>query len=101
MDASVALALGLGGMICWVANAVFTLKAFRYRGASASRKIVKEFSLGEAFKILLSAAGFALAFIYVPTAPPIWVFMGYIGVYLVGLAITLSVVSKYSQSAGV
>ena len=94
-----ALSLGLGGLICSVANAVFTLKAFRYRGASATSKIVKEFSLGEVLKILLSAAGFALAFIYVPAAKPLLVFLGYIGIYLVGLGITLHVVSDYRPSS--
>ncbi|MEX2488695.1 MAG: ATP synthase subunit I [Pseudomonadales bacterium] len=94
-----ALSLGLGGLICWIANTVFTVKAFRYRGASATQKIVREFASGEAYKILLSAAGFALAFIYVPAAAPLMVFLGYIGVYLVGLGITLYVVSAYSQSA--
>jgi len=97
--ATAALSLGLGGLICWVANAVFTIKAFRYRGASAAQKIVKEFVSGEAYKILLSGAGFALVFIYVSTASPLLVFLGYIGVYLAGLVTTLFVVSNYRQSA--
>ena len=94
-----ALSLGLGGIICWVSNAVFTVKAFRYRGASATQKIVKEFASGEAFKILLSGAGFALVFIYVSAAVPLLVFLGYIGVYLVGLVTTWAVLGAYKQSS--
>ena len=92
------LSLALGGTICWVANTVFTIKAFKYRGASATQKIVKEFATGEVFKILLSGAGFALVFIYVSTAIPLLVFLGYIGVYVVGLVSTWVVIRAYSQS---
>ena len=93
------LSLGLGGLICWVSNTVFTVKAFRYRGASATQKIVKEFALGEALKILLSGAGFALVFIYVSEVSPFLVLLGYIGVYLVGLVSTWAVLGAYRQSA--
>ena len=94
-----ALSLGLGGLICSVANGVFVIKAFKYQGASATEQIVKEFASGEAYKILLSGVGFALTFIYVPAASPLLVFVGFIGVYLAGLALTMSVVSAYNQSA--
>jgi ATP synthase protein I len=93
-----ALSLGLGGLICWLANTVFTLKAFRYRGASATEQIVKEFVSGEAYKILLSGVGFALTFIYVTAASPLWVFLGYIGAYLVGMGTTMHVVRTYNQA---
>jgi len=94
-----ALSLALGGLVCWVSNTVFTVKAFKYRGASAAQKIVKEFASGEAYKILLSGAGFALVFIYVSAAQPLLVFLGYIGVYLVGLVSTWAVLSAYKQSS--
>lgn len=93
-----ALSLGLGGVICWVSNTVFTVKAFKYRGASATQKIVKEFALGEAYKILLSGAGFALVFMYVSEVSPLLVLLGYIGVYLVGLVSTWAVLRVYNQS---
>ncbi|GAB5497816.1 MAG: F0F1 ATP synthase subunit I [Pseudohongiellaceae bacterium] len=96
-----ALSLGLGGLICWAANGVFVIKAFKYQGASATEQIVKEFAAGEAYKIVLSGVGFALTFIYVPAASPLLVFVGFIGVYLVGLGLTMSVVSAYNQSANV
>lgn len=96
--ADAALSLGLGGLICWFASTVFTLKAFKYRGASATEQIVKEFVSGEAYKILLSGVGFALTFIYVPAASPLLVFLGYIGVYLVGMGTTMHVVRTYNQA---
>lgn len=94
-----ALSLALGGLVCWVANTVFTIKAFKYRGASATEKIVKEFATGEALKILLSGAGFALVFIYVSAASPLLVFLGYIGVYLVGLVSTWAALNAYNRSS--
>ena len=93
-----ALSLGLGGLICFIANTVFTLKAFRYRGASATEQIVKEFVSGEVYKILLSGVGFALTFIYVPAAAPLMVLLGYIVVYLVGMVSTMYVVRTYNQA---
>ena len=86
------LSLGIGGLLCLVANTVFTLIAFKYRGASAAEQIVKEFVSGEAYKILLSGAGFALTFIYAPEAQPSLVLLGYIAVYLVGMLSTMHVV---------
>ncbi len=93
-----AISVGLGGAICVVANAIFIVKAFRHLGATASRKILKEFYLGEAFKILLSGAGFALTFIYVSVALPAFVLAGYVLVYLVGMWATIKAVSAYTQS---
>lgn len=93
-----ALSLGLGGLICFVANTVFTLKAFKYRGASATEQIVKEFVSGEVYKILLSGVGFALTFIYVPAAMPMLVLLGYIVIYLVGMVSTMHVVRTYNQA---
>lgn len=93
-----ALSLGLGGSICFIANSVFTLKAFKYRGASATEQIVKEFVSGEVYKILLSGVGFALTFIYVAAATPFMVLLGYIVVYLVGIVSTMHVVKNYNQA---
>jgi len=92
------LSLGIGGLLCLVANTVFTLKAFKYRGASAAEQIVKEFVSGEAYKILLSGAGFALTFIYAPAAQPSLVLLGYIAVYLVGILSTMRAVRTYNQA---
>ena len=89
-----AYSLLLGGMICAVPNAYFSFKAFRYRGARAAQKIVRAFYLGEAIKILLMGAGFALAFIYVEPLSSRALFAGFIVVYLVGLLATVRVTRK-------
>ena len=90
------LSLGIGGSLCLVANTVFTLKAFKYRGASAAELIVKEFVSGEVYKVFLSGAGFALTFIYSPATQPPLVLLGYIAVYLVGMLSTMHVVRTYN-----
>ena len=92
------LSLGIGGLLCLIANTVFTLKAFRYRGASATEQIVKEFVSGEVYKILLSGAGFACTFIYLPAAQPSLVLLGFMAVYLVGMLSTMHVVRTYNQA---
>ena len=64
-DLVVAYSLLCGGLICAIPNAYFSVKAFRHRGARAAKKIVRAFYVGEGIKILLTCAGFGLAFVYV------------------------------------
>lgn len=92
------LSLGIGGFLCLIANTVFALKAFKYRGASAAEQIVKEFVSGEVYKILLSGVGFALTFKYSPAAQPSLVLLGYIAVYLVGVLSTMHVLRTDNQA---
>lgn len=76
-----ALSALLGGLICVLPNAYFARKLFQYQGARAARKIVKSFYQGEALKILLSIALFALVFCFVKIIP--WIlFTTYIGVQM-------------------
>lgn len=89
-----AYSLLLGGMICAVPNAYFTVKAFRYRGARAAQKIVRAFYLGEAVKILLMCAGFALTFVYVEPLSSGALFAGFILIYLTGLLATIQLTDK-------
>ncbi|NKF51885.1 F0F1 ATP synthase subunit I [Shewanella sp. WXL01] len=51
-----------GGLIAVLPNFVFATLAFSHAGASASRKVVLSFFFGEAVKLLLTIALFALAF---------------------------------------
>lgn len=89
-----AYSLLLGGMICAVPNAYFTVKAFRYRGARAAQKIVRAFYVGEAVKILLICAGFALTFVYVEPLSSGALFAGFVLVYLTGLLATTQLTDK-------
>lgn len=89
-----AYSLLLGGMICAVPNAYFTVKAFRYRGARAAQKIVRAFYQGEAIKILLMCAGFALTFVYVEPLSSGALFAGFILIYLTGLVATIQLTDK-------
>ena len=80
-----AYSLLLGGLICAVPNGYFAMKAFQYRGARAAFKIVQAFYVGEAVKILLMCAGFALTFNYVKPLSSWALFAGFLIVYIVGL----------------
>ena len=51
-----------GGLIAWLPNLYFALKAFRYSGARAAKDILKSFYAGEAGKFVLTAVMFALVF---------------------------------------
>ncbi|MBS7662718.1 F0F1 ATP synthase subunit I [Pseudomonas lalucatii] len=51
-----------GGLIAWLPNLYFAHKAFRYSGARAAQAIVRSFYAGEAGKLILTAALFALTF---------------------------------------
>lgn len=81
----VAYSLLSGGLICAIPNAYFSVKAFRYRGARAAKKIVRAFYVGEGIKILLTCAGFALAFVFLEPLSTPALFSGFIIVYLTGL----------------
>jgi len=93
-----AYSLLLGGLICAVPNAYFTSKAFRYRGARAAQKIVRAFYVGEAVKILLMCAGFALTFKFVKPLSPTAVFSGFVVTYLIGLLVLVAVQTGYSRN---
>ena len=87
-----AYSLLLGGLICAVPNAYFSMKAFRYRGARAAQKIVRAFYVGEAVKISLICAGFALTFVYVEPLSSRALFSGFIAIYLTGIVATRRVI---------
>lgn len=90
----VAYSLLLGGMVCAIPNAYFSFKAFRYRGARAAQKIVRAFYVGEAVKIFLICAGFALSFVYVEPLSSGALFAGFILVYIAGLLATSQLIDK-------
>jgi len=93
-----AYSLLLGGLICAIPNAYFTSKAFQYRGARAAQKIVRAFYTGEAIKLLLMCAGFALTFKYVRPLSPAELFSGFVVTYLTGLLVFVAVQSGFSRN---
>ena len=58
-----------GGFISIIPNAVFAYKAFKYAGASSSKKVMESFFMGEKLKLGLTALLFALSFKFLPVAP--------------------------------
>jgi ATP synthase protein I len=72
----------LGGLVSIVPNAYFARKLFRHQGAQAAKQIVNSFYKGEASKIALSIAMFAVVFKFYTTTPLIF-FTVYIVVQMV------------------
>ncbi|MDX1491331.1 MAG: ATP synthase subunit I [Pseudohongiellaceae bacterium] len=93
-----AYSLLLGGLICAIPNGYFATKAFQYRGARATQKIVRAFYIGEAIKISLMCAGFALAFIYVKPLSYWALFGGFLTVYIVGLWALIAIQPKSQKN---
>lgn len=85
LDTVAAYSVLLGGLICTVANAYFGSKAFRFRGARATRQIVRAIYQGEAIKLLLIFAGFGLGMVYVKPLNILAFFLGFIVVHIAGL----------------
>ncbi len=81
-----AYSLLLGGLISAIPNAYFAKKAFRYSGARAAGRVVREFYTGEAIKLAMTGAGFGLAFIYVEPLHAAALFIGFVIVHLSGIA---------------
>ena len=59
----------LGGVIGVIPNILFAYKAFKFAGASASKKVVESFFSGVKLKMALTAFLFALAFKFVVLIP--------------------------------
>jgi len=72
----------LGGLVSTLPNAFFARKLFQYHGAQAARQIVNGFYKGEAMKIALSVAMFALVFRFFVIIPLVF-FAVYIGIQMV------------------
>jgi len=68
----------LGGLIAWVPNVYFAVRAFRYRGARVAQKIVRSFYAGAFGKYVLTMAMFGVVFIMVRPLNPLALFIGFI-----------------------
>jgi ATP synthase protein I len=86
-----------GGLINAVPNAYFASKVFRYRGARAAQKIVRELYTGEAVKLLLIGSGFALSFLYIKPLNIAALFSGFVLVHITGILMFVRV-SKPSRN---
>ncbi len=82
-----AYSLLTGGLISAIPNAYFANKAFRYRGARAAQKIVRELYTGEAVKLLMTGAGFALSFAFIEPLNVAALFSGFILVHVTGILV--------------
>lgn len=64
-----ALSAGLGGLVSIIPTAYFARKLFQHQGALAARQIVSSFYKGEALKLVLTIALFALVFKFFNIVP--------------------------------
>lgn len=62
----------LGGFVSALPNALFAYKLFQVQGARHAKQIVAHFYQGEAFKLLLSAVLFSLAFLWKGLVPAVF-----------------------------
>lgn len=76
-----AISAALGGLVAFLPMLLFAKKLFAYQGAQAAKKIVRNFYLGEAFKIIVSVVLFTLVFIYYPVKP-LSFFLSYITIVM-------------------
>ncbi|GLX78487.1 hypothetical protein tinsulaeT_18270 [Thalassotalea insulae] len=58
-----------GGAVAIIPNVVFAIKAFRYAGATASKKVMESFFSGVKLKLGLTALLFALVFKFLVIIP--------------------------------
>ncbi len=82
-----AYSLLIGGLLSALPGSLFASRAFKYRGARAAHKIVKELYTGQALKMVLMSAGFALSFYYVKPLNVVALFSGFILVHITGLIV--------------
>lgn len=87
-----AYSLLIGGLISALPGALFASRVFKYRGARAAQKIVRELYTGQALKLVFMGAGFALSFYYVTPLNVVALFSGFILVHIAGLIVLARVV---------
>ncbi len=75
----------LGGLVSAIPGAYFAYKTFEHRGARATEQMISSVFKGEAIKLGLMAAGFALIFTSIEPVSPIWVFAGFLVVHCAGI----------------
>ena len=93
-----AYSLLIGGLLSALPSALFALRVFKYRGARAAHKIVKQLYTGQALKLVLMSAGFALSFYYIQPLNVVALFSGFILVHIAGLFILSRVIRGKSNS---
>ena len=81
-SSAAALSTGLGGLVSIVPTAHFARKIFQHQGAHAARQIVNSFYKGEALKLILTIALFALVFKFFNIVPLVF-FAAYMMVQMV------------------
>lgn len=82
-----AYSLLIGGLISALPGALFAKKVFKYRGARSTELIVREMYTGEAMKLVLMGAGFALSFLYVTPLNVVALFSGFVLVHITGVLV--------------
>ena len=87
-----AYSLLIGGLISALPGALFASRVFKYRGARAAHKIVRELYTGQMLKLVFMGAGFALSFYYVTPLNVVALFSGFILVHIAGLIMLARVV---------
>lgn len=92
----IAYSLLLGGLISAIPNAWFARRFFRHRGASKTRQIMRDFYTGKFVSLVLTGAGFVLAFVYVEPLNILALFSGFILTHIVGLLLLVKL-----QDAGI
>ena len=90
----------LGGLIAWLPNTYFALRAFRYRGARAAQKIVRSFYAGAFGKMILTMAMFAVVFIKVKPLGALALFVGFALVQTMNWIVPLLVAIKERRKYG-
>ena len=73
----------LGGLICMIPGLYFSLAMFRYQGARSARLILQTTYKAETIKMVMTAAGFAAAFILVKPLSAGHLFAAFIAVQAV------------------
>ena len=86
-----ACSLLIGGLLSALPGALFASRVFKYRGARAAQKIVKELYTGQILKLVSVSAGFALCFIFVNPLNIVALFSGFVLVHITGVLVFVRV----------
>ena len=94
-ETDILLSFWWGGLIAITSHLYFTLYAFRYTGAQASRLVVRSFYQGEIGKYLITLLGFSGVFLMLEDTNAPLLFSGYGAMLLLQWATTYVVFKNH------
>ncbi len=97
-DKTAAFSAFLGGLLCLLPQAYFTLSAWQYTGARSAQRVARGFYRGEVGKYVLTLVGFAIVFSRVKDLDVMALFGAYIFMLMLQFVLNAKLIKAHQQN---